>query len=128
MSVHAVITDAEGRVLQLKATYGSRDWGLPGGNLDRGETIHEALRRECLEELGCEIEIRELTGIYYHARFNSQALIFRCELARDARIRLSREHSEARYFALEELSPVQRKRVEDCLGFDGQVRSAAFGR
>jgi hypothetical protein len=54
LSVHAVITDAEGAVLLLKATYDDQAWGLPGGALDPGETIHEGLRRECREDQDCD--------------------------------------------------------------------------
>ncbi len=33
---------------------------------------------------------------------------------------------EARYFPLDELSAVQRRRVDDCLAFDGDVQSGKF--
>jgi 8-oxo-dGTP pyrophosphatase MutT (NUDIX family) len=126
LSVHAVIMNEVGHVLQLKATYGSGGWGLPGGCLDPGETIHQALLRECREELGCSVDIRFMSGMYYHRAYNSHACIFLCRLPHGTEIRLSAEHSEYRFFALDELTPVQRQRVQDCLDFAGQVRSAAF--
>ncbi len=126
MSVHAVISDDEGRLLLLRQTYGDNRWGLPGGGVDPGETVHQAIVRECSEELGCEVEARCLTGIYYHAEFESHVCIFRCELPDHGGIRLSAEHSEYRWTPLEELGSVQRQRVEECLAFDGRVRSAAF--
>lgn len=126
MSSHAVITNDRGEVLMLKATYGNLNWGFPGGALDPGETIHEALFRECIEELACEVNIRYLSGIYHHSGVNAHALIFRCELPEGAQITLSEEHSEWRYFPPGELSLTQRKRVEDCLAFDGNVRSEIF--
>lgn len=126
LSAHAVIVDADNHVLQLASTYGSRAWGLPGGALEPGETIHDALARECLEELGCAVVIRHLTGVYYHSAYNSQAFIFRCELPRGAVIHLSAEHSAFRYFPLDELGAVQRRRVDDCLSFSGAVVSARF--
>jgi 8-oxo-dGTP diphosphatase len=56
LSVHAVITNDEQQVLQIRATYDGGQWGLPGGSLEPGETVHKALVRECMEELGCEVE------------------------------------------------------------------------
>jgi len=46
LSSHAVITDQNDHVLLLRAGYGDRNWGLPGGALDVGETIHDALSRD----------------------------------------------------------------------------------
>ena len=126
LSAHAVITDAQGRVLLLKAAYGAHSWGLPGGGLDPGETLHEALLRECREELGCSVDVGYLSGVYYHASLDSHAAIFRCHLADGANLELSEEHSEHRYFDPALLPEVQRVRVEDCLHFDGNARSRRF--
>lgn len=126
LSVHAVITDDQGRVLLLRSTYGDQGWGLPGGALDPGETIHQALRRECREELGLEVESLYLSGVYHHARVQSHAFIFRGRLPVGAEPALSDEHSQWRYVPVDELAPVQRRRVEECLAFDGHVRSMRF--
>jgi 8-oxo-dGTP diphosphatase len=126
LSVHAVILDKQGRVLQVKATYANKNWGLPGGTLDPGETIHEALVRECQEELGVNVCVKYMSGMYFHSQYNSHACIFKCEMPENSEIKLSEEHSEYRFFPIEELSPVQKQRVLDCLEFDGQVKSARF--
>ncbi len=126
LSSHAVICNAAGEVLLLKASYGRQAWGLPGGALEPGETIHQALLRECAEELGVTVAIRYLSGVYYHAQYDSQAFVFRCTLPHGATICLSQEHTAWAWVALDELSPVQRQRVDDCLGFDGYVQSARF--
>lgn len=126
LSSHAVITNSNNDVLQLKANYGDFGWGLPGGALDPGETIHEALKRECAEELNCTVIIDYLSGVYYHEAYNSQAFIFRCHLRSDAHIRLSDEHSDYQYTNLNALSTVQRRRVSDCLDYSGVVTSAKF--
>jgi 8-oxo-dGTP diphosphatase len=126
LSAHAVITDAVNRVLLLKATYAIEAWGLPGGALDPGETIHDGLLRECEEELGCRVEIRYLSGVYSHPKVQSHAFIFRCTLPTGAELRLSAEPCEWCYFDPEHMSQVQRQRVLDCLAFDGQVRSRRF--
>ncbi|WP_374668421.1 NUDIX hydrolase [Acinetobacter sp.] len=126
MSSHAVIVNEQHQVLLLKAAYADLAWGLPGGGLDMGETIHQALLRECMEEIGCSVQIDYLSGVYFHAAVCSHAFIFRCSLAETAQIQLSSEHSAYRWFALDELSAVQRIRVEDCLQFNGAVHSRSF--
>ncbi len=126
LSAHAVITDAEQHVLLLKQAYGDGRWGLPGGAVEPGETVHATLLRECREELGTAIQIHYLSGVYYHAEFNAHALIFRAALPIDSGIQLSAEHVAWRYVPLEELSAVQRRRVQACLTFDGTVDSACF--
>ena len=126
LSSHAVIFNENRQVLLLKATYADCAWGLPGGGLDQGETVHEALIRECQEELGCEVLIEYLSGVYYHSAVNSHAFMFRCTLQSDQPINLSDEHSEYRWFDFEQLSAVQKIRIEDCFHFDGQVKSRAF--
>lgn len=126
LSSHAVITNDKSKVLLLKANYGNGNWGLPGGALDPGETIHEALERECLEEIGCEVSIKYLSGVYYHSAYNSQAFIFLCEIAQESDIKLSSEHTEYKYASIETLSAVQRRRITECLEFNGNVVSAKF--
>ncbi|MGI1944821.1 NUDIX hydrolase [Shewanella glacialipiscicola] len=143
LSSHAVITNQQGQVLLLKANYGNFAWGLPGGALEPGETIHEALVRECQEELGLSVQVNYLSGVYYHSAYQSQAFIFRCELvlpelpdgpevAKDVAegaplpIHLSHEHSEFAFHDIDTLSAVQQQRIKDCLNFNGVVMSGKF--
>jgi 8-oxo-dGTP diphosphatase len=126
LSVHGVFTNPEGKILQLKSTYEGERWGLPGGALEPAETIHEALIRECREELGADIEILYMSGMYFHKAYNSHVCIFRCELPKDSELNLSSEHSEYKYFSLAEMSAIQQQRVSDCLDFEGKVKSAKF--
>jgi 8-oxo-dGTP diphosphatase len=123
---HAIILDSEGHVLLLKRTYGDNGWSLPGGSVDPGETIHQALYRECREELGIEVQDVVLTGFYYHSRLNAQVGIFRCSLPNDEEIKLSSEHSEYKWMHLSELSEVQRIRALDAMEYQGQVSSRTF--
>ncbi|MFT6898428.1 MAG: 8-oxo-dGTP diphosphatase [Paraglaciecola sp.] len=125
LSSHGVFQNPAGEILLLKADYGQKTWGLPGGALEPGETIHQALLRECEEELGLNVTISYLSGVYYHCAVNSQAFIFKAELPTE-KIILSPEHSAYQYTAIANLSPVQKRRVEDCLHFTGVVTSAKF--
>jgi 8-oxo-dGTP diphosphatase len=53
-----ILTDARGRVLLMQRLPGKHLaglWEFPGGKLERGETIEQALARELREELGIEV-------------------------------------------------------------------------
>jgi ADP-ribose pyrophosphatase YjhB (NUDIX family) len=55
-------TDAEGRILVVRPTY-SKEWMLPGGPVERGETPHEAAIRETREETGLDVVLDRLALI-----------------------------------------------------------------
>jgi 8-oxo-dGTP pyrophosphatase MutT (NUDIX family) len=63
--VSAVIRDDAGRVLLQQRTDNGR-WGLPGGAVEFGESVLEALQREVLEETGLTIAVERLVGVYSH--------------------------------------------------------------
>jgi 8-oxo-dGTP pyrophosphatase MutT (NUDIX family) len=54
-TVGAAVFDSAGRVLVVRTWKWSGKWGIPGGKIQAGETMEEALRREILEETGLEI-------------------------------------------------------------------------
>jgi len=66
LAVHAAIADRRGRLLVLRrpwtSDYNPERWELPGGRLNRGEGIREALVREVLEETGLKVVPGRLLG------------------------------------------------------------------
>lgn len=54
-----LVRDADGRVLLCQLTY-KRDWDLPGGVVEVGESPRVAVQREVEEELGLRIEPADL--------------------------------------------------------------------
>ena len=126
LSAHGVLVDDAGRILLLKQTYGDLGWALPGGYVDRGETVHDAIMRECQEELGCAIAIAYLSGIYYFPATEGHVCIFRCTLPSRSTIRLSAEHATFCWTPVADLDMVKRQVVHPCLTFDGHVQSATI--
>jgi len=66
VGVRAVVLDAEGRVFLIKHTYAA-GWHLPGGGVEAGETLVQALTRELREEGNIEISAPPLLhGVFFH--------------------------------------------------------------
>lgn len=57
-----VLRDGDGRVLLCELTY-KRDWDLPGGVVDPGESPAQCVVREIDEELGLDVTIRSLLAV-----------------------------------------------------------------
>ncbi len=62
-SVSAVIFDARRRLLLQQRSDGGQ-WGLPGGSVEIGESLRQAVIREVREETGLEVTVRRLVGVY----------------------------------------------------------------
>ncbi|MER3419407.1 MAG: hypothetical protein C4290_02275 [Chloroflexota bacterium] len=107
----ALIPDADGRILLLRARYSGR-WIAPGGAVHPGEDPLTGTRRECREELGLEVEPRGLVGLYAVARTGVLFVAFRCAPLADPP-RLSAEHEAYRYMPVAELPWHLRIMAED---------------
>ena len=92
-AVRAVIVRND-QLLLLKKSGGDRGerYALPGGAQDLGETLAQALERECLEEIGSKVEIVAMMNVADH--FKARAtdppstrhmveFLFRCTLPDD---------------------------------------------
>lgn len=68
LGVRAMIVDATGRIFLVKHSY-VHGWHFPGGGVEVGETIFDALAREVAEEANIELTDQPaLHGVYLHAR------------------------------------------------------------
>lgn len=59
-----ILRDREVLLVQRGKMPGKGEWSLPGGLVELGETVQEALHREVWEEVSIEIEILGLVGVY----------------------------------------------------------------
>jgi len=85
----------EGRQILLLRKEGYVDgvrYALPGGAQEPGETLHQALQRECLEEIGTSVSIGSMLHVadYFKLRDSSPPtrrhlleMLFRCQLPGD---------------------------------------------
>lgn len=81
-AARAIVVDEKKNVALLHVTK-EKYYKLPGGGIDKGEGKIEALKRECLEEIGCNIEILgEIGSITEHRKLFKLNQISYCYLAR----------------------------------------------
>ncbi|MBJ7929792.1 MULTISPECIES: NUDIX hydrolase [Bacillus cereus group] len=57
--VTGILIESE-KVLLVKQKVANRDWSLPGGRVENGETLEEAMIREMKEETGLDVKVKNL--------------------------------------------------------------------
>ena len=70
VGVGAIIVDERGRLFLARRGPNAKNerglWEFPGGSVELGERLADALRREIREEYGVEIEVGELLDVVDH--------------------------------------------------------------
>ncbi len=120
LGVRAIVVDGDGRVLLVRHTY-IPGWYLPGGGVERGETMVEALTREVFEEANVELTGEpELVGIYFNPKISSgdHVGLYFCRFwKQDKAPKANLEIAECGFFALgslpEETTKGTRKRLAE---------------
>jgi 8-oxo-dGTP diphosphatase len=117
IGVYALIFDDEGRIL-LGHRRDIDWWNLPGGGMEAGETVDEAVCREVREETGLEVKVERLVGVYSKPQKQEVVLTFLCR-ATGGTLQPTEETHENRYFLPGDLPgntlPKHRQRVEDAM-------------
>jgi 8-oxo-dGTP pyrophosphatase MutT (NUDIX family) len=131
MGAQGLVLDARAHVLLVRHGY-RPGWHMPGGGVEKGEAIAEALARELQEEVGIELAgPPELFGVYSHfdAFPADHIALFVVRSWRQASVPgPNREILEQRFFAPRDLpadtSPGTRRRIAEVLS--GEPRSQAW--
>jgi len=105
LGTRTAVFDSQSRVLLVRHTY-TPGWLLPGGGVERGETVQAAALRELREEAGIVAEEEpQLFGLYLnHQRFaGDHVALFVVRRFRQEEFRPNREIAEVRFFAVDAL-------------------------
>jgi len=86
------------------------EWSLPGGVLECGETLREAVAREVREETGLAVEPGEMLGVYERVirddegrvRYHYVLIDFLCRAA-GGDLKAGSDAADVRWFTLDEL-------------------------
>ncbi len=89
------------------------EWSLPGGVLECGETLREAVAREAQEETGLLVETGEMLGVYERiirsddgrVRYHYVLLDFLCR-AVGGDLKAGSDAADVRWFTRDELLPL----------------------
>jgi ADP-ribose pyrophosphatase YjhB (NUDIX family) len=101
----AIPFDADGRVWLLRrAIEPSRGlWTFPGGFVDLGESVPDAVHREAMEEMELELELGGLVGVYSRPEDRVVLIVYRATVKPDCVPAVGDEADEIRAFAPEEI-------------------------
>ena len=118
LAAHALI-EKDGRYLTTKRAsvndYMPGLWDIPGGTVDAGETMEQALAREVMEETGLRVAIIRPLAIYTNTTSLPERQYFQATyLCRyeSGEIKLNpEEHDEFAWLSLEEIAK------KECIGF-----------
>jgi 8-oxo-dGTP diphosphatase len=130
VAVNAIILDNNDRVLLTKR----RDievWCLPGGMIESNETVSNALIREVKEEIGVDVKVVRLLGVYSCNNINSKKYTSKNSIIinvlakiTNGQLSVSEEVEEFGYFSatkLPEIIKSQIERIIDALEYAGEA-------
>lgn len=77
VSVCGYMTNEHDEVLLVRNLHRADTMEMPGGQVEEGETLEEAIHREVWEETGVSVSLDGITGIYQNITNNIVCVVFR---------------------------------------------------
>ena len=128
-AARAVIFVDRGRILLIRRG-DNKQWALPAGGMEPGESVTECMAREVWEETGLTVESSTAFAIYSEPRFTAPTrpeaqlltVAYRVDAWSGELRTTTDETDDARWFtidqlrSLSDLMPMYLETIEDCLG------------
>ena len=108
VAAKGIVQRSDGSILLIKRSAASKAdpdcWDLPGGKMDYGERLVDALVREVREETGLAVADPRPFNITHFRKepFWVTCVTFACQ-AQDGEVQLSREHSDHAWISLQDI-------------------------
>jgi len=125
LTIDAVVIKNKKILLMKRKNEPFKDyWAIPGGFVERGETLRKAVKREALEETGLKVSPKKIIGFYDNPKRDSRghviALAFLC-MPKGGKLKPQPEEvSDVRFFPVKEIRKLKiafdhRKIIRDAL-------------
>ncbi len=109
LTTDAVIINDKNEVFLMKRAIDpfKGTWVLPGGHVEYKEEVEDALKREIKEEIGANLKIENLFGVYSapnrDPRDHIVTIVYTGKIDDNEEIKLGEEASTYKFFSLSEL-------------------------
>ncbi|MDI2588817.1 NUDIX hydrolase [Psychrobacillus sp. NEAU-3TGS] len=135
VAVGGIVEDEQGNILLVKTHHGG--WVFPGGQVEVGENLMDALIREIKEESGIDVAVSKLIGVYSNTgihKFYDGVTDVPTKLMMDfickplgGELATSEETSDSQWIAQEKVldfltAPAIRTRFKAYLELDGKIK------
>lgn len=124
VAVSGLISHPNGEVLLIRSP--RRCWEFPGGQVEEGENLIEALQREIQEEAGVTTSVGALVGVYSNVKAPTKLMFGFLGDYVCGELRTSDESLETEWVARDSVlqrisNPAIYDRMKDMLDFSGRV-------
>ena len=124
-----IVTDCviikDGKILLIKRGHEPFKgmWAIPGGRLEDDETVEECCLREAKEEIGVDVKIARLVGVYSNPKLEPEKFVviaFLCDIKDDTKVKAGSDAVEFKWVDLEDVKNMKlaadhKKIIEDAL-------------